>query len=145
MRHAWHRLLQATIIALPAFGLSSAGRADSGEVEVRFTRGGLVLGLGRGQGVLYFRDHRYPFRVSGLSVGFTIGGSTARLSGTATNLIHASDIQGTYRLLGAGAALAAGAGSVRLQNERAVVLELSGPKLGAELSVALGGVRVSLQ
>jgi hypothetical protein len=109
---------------------------------VVFTKGGVVLGAGRGHGVLSIRGHRYPFQVSGISIGFTFGASTARLSGKAMNLVRPSDIQGSYRLISAGAALAAGAGGVQLQNERGVVLQLSGARVGVELSVAVGGVTV---
>jgi hypothetical protein len=143
MRRAVLRVLGLVVLALPS--CNSLAKADTGDVQVLFTKGGVILGVGRGHGVLYLRGHRYPFQVSGLSVGFTFGASTARLSGTAMNLVHPSDIQGTYRLLGAGAALAAGGGSVQLQNERGVVLQLSGAKVGVEVSVALGGVTVAFK
>jgi hypothetical protein len=132
-------------VVLLASGLSVPAKADTGDVQVVFTKGGFILGAGRGHGVLLLRGHRYPFQVSGLSVGFTVGASTARLSGQAMNLLRPSDIQGTYSLIGAGAAVAAGGGGVQLRNERGVVLQLSGAKLGIELSVALGGVRVAFR
>src|SRR5690349_12187688 len=108
MRHAAVHLPVIVAVALLACGVPSASKADTGDVQVVFTKGGFILGAGRGDGVLLLRGHRYPFRVSGLSVGFTVGGSTARLSGQAMNLLRPSDIQGTYSLIGAGAALAAG-------------------------------------
>jgi len=145
MRHARARSAGIVVIALLACGVAVPSRADTGDVQVVFTKGGFILGAGRGQGVLLLRGHRYPFHVSGLSVGFTVGASTARLSGQAMNLLRPSDIQGTYSLIGAGAAVAAGGGGVQLRNERGVVLQLSGVKLGIELSVALGGVRVAFQ
>ena len=95
--------------------------------------------------MLYFRGHRYPFRVSGMSVGFTIGASTTQFSGHALNLRSPADIQGTYSVLGAGGALAAGAGGVQLQNEKGVILQLAGGKVGVELSAAVGGVTIALQ
>jgi hypothetical protein len=94
---------------------------------------------------LHFRGHRYPFQVSGMSVGFTIGASTSNLVGRARNLRTASDLAGHYSVIGAGGALAAGAGGVALQNEKGVVLELAGGKVGVELSAAVGGVTVALQ
>ena len=48
-------------------------------------------------------------------------------------------------MIGAGAALAGGAGGVTLQNEKGVVLELAGGKVGLEVSAAVGGVTVALQ
>ena len=39
-----------------------------------FTKGGLIVGVGGGEGVLVLREAtKYPFTVSGMSVGFTIG------------------------------------------------------------------------
>ena len=48
-------------------------------------------------------------------------------------------------MIGAGAAVAAGAGGVQLQNGNGVILQLSGPKVGVELSAALGGVTISMR
>jgi hypothetical protein len=95
--------------------------------------------------VLIFRGHRYPFTVSGMSVGFTIGASTTKLVGRALNLHGPESIEGSYAVAGAGGAIAAGAGGVQLQNANGVILQLSGPKVGAELSAAVGGVTIRLK
>ena len=125
--------------------LPTAAQAETGAVRVVFTKGGFIVGVGGGQGVLTFRGHQYPFTVSGMSVGFTIGASTTQLSGRALNLRTAADIQGTYAAIGAGGAVAAGAGGVQLQNEKGVILQLHGPKVGVELSAAVGGVTIALR
>jgi hypothetical protein len=62
------------------------------------------------------------------------------------NLKSPADIQGSYAVLGAGAAVAAGAGGVTLQNSQTgVVLQLAGGKVGAEVSAAVGGVTITLE
>jgi hypothetical protein len=139
------RLLGAALCVVFACGIASPSKADTGQVRVVFTKGGFIVGVGGGQGVLYFHGHRYPFTVSGASVGFTIGASTTQFTGRARNLRTAADIQGNYSVIGAGGALAAGAGGVALQNEKGVVLELAGGKVGLEVSAAVGGVSVALQ
>lgn len=139
------RLLRAALFVLFACGIASPARAETGEVRVVFTKGGFIVGVGGGHGVLYFRGHRYPFTVSGASVGFTVGASTTHLVGKARNLHSPADIQGTYSVIGAGGALAGGAGGVALQNQKGVVLELAGGKVGLEVSAAVGGVSVALQ
>jgi hypothetical protein len=139
------QLFGAALTMLLACGLTSPSKADTGTVRVVFTKGGFIIGVGGGHGVLYFHGHRYPFQVSGMSVGFTIGASTSQLSGHALNLRSPRDIQGTYSAIGAGGALAAGAGGVQLQNEKGVILQLAGGKVGVELSAAVGGVTVALQ
>jgi len=131
-------LLASATVATPAL-------AEVGAVSVVFTKGGFIVGVGGGQGVLVFRGHSYPFTVSGASIGFTIGASTTKLVGRALNIRSPGDIAGSYSVVGAGAAVAAGAGGVQLQNGNGVILQLSGPKVGVELSAALGGVTISMR
>jgi hypothetical protein len=126
-------------------GFSTPSRAETGQVAVVFTKGGLIVGVGGGEGVLVLRGHRYPFTVSGMSVGFTIGASTTKLVGRALNLSGPASIEGSYSAIGARGAVAAGAGGVQLQNANGVILQLSGPKVGAELSAAVGGVTIRLK
>jgi len=140
------RIIQAAVLALFASsGIATPSQAETGSVRVVFTKGGFIVGVGGGRGVLNFRGHNYPFRVSGMSFGATIGASTTDLVGRARNLHSPGDIAGTYSAIGAGGALAAGAGGVALQNERGVVLELHGVKVGVELSAAVGGVTVTME
>jgi hypothetical protein len=140
------RFLSIALFALAACGALSPSHADTGTVRVIFTKGGFIVGVGGGEGVLYFRGHRYPFTVSGASVGFTIGASTTRMSGHALHLRSPGDIQGSYSVIGAGGALAAGAGGVSLRNNQTgVVLQLAGGKVGFEVSAAVGGVTIALR
>jgi hypothetical protein len=146
MRQHVIRFLGAALLALFAFGAASPALAESGAVRVVFTKGGFIVGVGGGEGVLFFRGHRHPFSVSGMSVGFTIGASTTQLSGHALHLNSPADIQGSYSVVGAGGALAAGAGGVQLRNNQTgVVLQLAGGKVGVELSAAVGGVTIALK
>jgi hypothetical protein len=126
-------------------GFSTPSRAETGQVAVLFTKGGFVVGVGGGEGVLSLRGKRYPFTVSGMSVGFTIGASTTKFVGRALNLKGPGSIEGTYSTIGAGGAVAAGAGGVQLQNANGVILQLSGAKVGAEVSAAVGGVTIRLK
>jgi hypothetical protein len=149
MRVRIHVALVA-LLGMTAAGSSTPSRAETGSVAVVFTKGGLILGVGGGEGVLTFRGRHYPFTVSGMSVGATIGASTTQLVGQAFNLRGPGSIEGTYSAVGAGGALAGGAGSVRLRNTNGaitngVILQLSGPKVGVELSVAVAGVTIRLK
>jgi hypothetical protein len=138
----------ACAVALGVFGaasLSTPSQAETGAVRVVFTSGGFIIGVGGGQGVLTFRGHHYPFSVSGMSFGATIGASTTELVGRARNLHSPGDLAGTYSALGAGAAVAGGAAGVVLQNARGVVLELHGVRVGVQLSAAVGGVTITMR
>jgi hypothetical protein len=128
-----------------AAGFSTPSLAETGQVSVVFTKGGLIVGVGGGEGVLTYRGTQYPFTVAGMSIGFTVGASTTRFAGRALNLRGPASIEGTYSAIGAGGAVAAGAGGVQLQNANGVILQLSGPKVGAEVSAAVGGVTIRLK
>ena len=131
-------LLTSAVVATPA-------SAEIGTVRVVFTKGGFIVGVGGGEGVLTFRGKNYPFTVSGASIGLTVGASTTKLVGRALNLRSPGDIAGSYAVVGAGGALAAGAGGVQLRNANGVLLQLSGPKVGVELSAAMGGVTIAMR
>src|ERR1700709_2471196 len=85
-------LLASPAVAPPAL-------AEVGQVAVVFTKGGFIVGVGGGEGVLVYRGHRYPFTVSGMSVGFTIGASTTKLVGRALNLRGPNSIEGSYAVI----------------------------------------------
>ena len=143
-RQAFGRFMAAFMIALlPA--MATPAEAASGTVHIEIAKAGFIVGIGGGRGTLVFQGKRYPLRVGGLSFGATIGASKAELSGRAHNLRRATDIAGTYTALGAGVAAGGGASSVRLQNSKGVVLELSGRNIGLELNTSVGGVEISLR
>ena len=140
------RIILAVVLAIFATSaIAPPVHAETGSVRVVFTKAGFVLGLGRGKGVLTFRGHRYPFRVSGMSFGATISASTTQLVGQALNLRSPSDIVGTYTAIGVGGAFAGGASSVVLQNSMGVILNLQGLKVGVELSAAVGGMQITME
>lgn len=139
------KLLAVAALVLGVAGFSEPSRAETGSVVVVFTKGGFIVGVGGGEGVLRLRGKNYPFTVSGMSVGLTVGASTTKFVGRALNLRSPSSIEGSYAVGGAGGAVAVGAGAVQLQNANGVILQLSGPKVGAEVSAAVGGVTIRLK
>src|ERR1700739_2315515 len=90
-------IIRIALLALLASlaGFSTPSWAETGQVAVIFTKGGLIIGVGGGEGVLILRGKRYPFTVSGMSVGFTIGASTTRFVGRALNLRSPGDLAGS--------------------------------------------------
>src|ERR1043165_1198855 len=110
LKYRMRMMLVAALGFLAAAGLATPSLAETGQVAVIFTKGGFIVGVGGGQGVLVFRGKRYPFTVSGMSVGFTIGASTTKFVGRALNLRGPASIEGSYAVGGAGGAIVAGAG-----------------------------------
>ena len=101
-------MLIALLGFLASASLATASHAETGAVRVVFTKGGFIVGVGGGRGVLTFRGKNYPFTVSGMSVGFTIGASTTKFVGRALNLRSPGDLAGSYVAGGAGGAIAPG-------------------------------------
>src|SRR6478736_2676112 len=95
--------------------------------------------------VLTLHGKRYGFVVVGASVGATLAASTNVLRGTAANLTAPGDLAGTYTGVGGGAAVAAGVSGVRLRNEKGVVLDLRGAKLGVEVSANLALITITMK
>jgi hypothetical protein len=145
MKHHRMKFVAASLLALLTCGLATPSQAETCSVRVVFTKGGFIVGVGGGHGVMVCRGQSHRFAVSGMSVGFTIGASTTQLTGVALNVRNPADIQGSYAAIGASGALAAGAGGVQLQNQNGVVLQLAGGKVGVELSAAVAGVTVTLE
>jgi hypothetical protein len=145
MRSYSSRVFAAALLTLCASAFATSAQAETCSVRVVFTKGGFIVGVGGGHGVLVCRGQSHRFAVSGMSVGFTIGASTTQLSGVALNVRSPTDIQGSYAAIGASGALAAGAGGVQLQNQNGVILQLAGGKVGVELSAAVAGVTVRLE
>jgi hypothetical protein len=58
-----HRMTQTTALALFLLtGFTTASLADTGTVSVVFTKGGFIVDVGGGQGVLTFRGKDIPSR-----------------------------------------------------------------------------------
>jgi len=138
------RFALITLFAVVVSATSSFAQA-SGHVRVTFVKAGLMLGAGGGSGVLTYRGHHYPFRVSGLSLGVTAGASVSRLEGWASSIRQVSDFAGTYSAVRAGGALVGGAGGVHLWNGKGVRLDLQGPKVGIEFAANVSGFDISLK
>jgi len=117
----------------------------TGQVSVVFAKAGLIVGVGRGRGVLTYRGRDYPFRVSGLSLGITAGASAMRLTGHISGLRDVKDFSGTYDAVGGSGALIGGAGGVQMTNAKGVTISLQGPVAGLEFAANRSGVRISLQ
>ena len=136
----------ATLLVVLADGLPTPSHAQApGYVSVVFAKAGLIVGAGGGRGVLTYRGRDYPFRVSGLSLGFTVGASAMRLSGRVSNLRELKDFSGTYDAVGAGGAFGGGFGGVQLTNKKGVTITLQGVEAGLEFAANRSGIRISLR
>jgi hypothetical protein len=136
----------AMVVLAVCAGLAAPSYAQApGYVRVVFAKAGLVVGAGGGRGVLTYRGHDYPFRVSGLSVGVTIGASIMRLTGRVSGLRELKDFSGTYDAVGGGGAWVGGLGGVQLTNRKGVTITLQGVEAGMEFAANRSGIRIALK
>ncbi|TGN89969.1 hypothetical protein EOW77_0006695 [Bradyrhizobium yuanmingense] len=134
---------------LLAFGLTTPATPSfaqaSGHVRVKIIKAGLLAGGGAGSGVLTYRGKTYPFTVSGVSLGITVGATVGRLEGWASGIREISDFAGTYGSVGGGFALVGGANGVHLRNDKGVTMVLQGPKAGLELAANISRITIALR
>jgi len=133
----------AAVVAVVAFS-SVQSYAQTGTVRLNVVKAGFIVGVGGGSGVLHYHGRNYPLRLGGIGIG-SLGVASASLTGTASNLRSPSDIAGTYGAAGAGGTFVGGAQVVTLQNEKGVVLRLSGPQIGFQVSLGLAGMTIAMQ
>lgn len=140
------KFASALAVAAVAFAATpaSAQSASTGTVRLNIVKAGFIIGMGGGNGTLTFRGKTYRLSVGGIGIG-SIGLASVRLSGTASNLRTASDIAGTYGAAGAGASFVGGGQVATVQNERGVVLRLSGPQVGFQANLGVGGMTISMR
>lgn len=136
----------AALVLVVCIGLATPSYAQApGYVRVVFVKAGLIAGTGGGRGVLTYRGRDYPFRVSGLSLGVTIGASIMRLTGRVSGLRELKDFSGTYDAVGGGGAWVGGLGGVQLSNRKGVVITLQGLEAGMEFAANRSAIRISLR
>jgi len=145
IKYPWPSILCAVLTLFLWSATATPSQADTGTLRVVFGKAGLVAAVGSGEGVLTFHGKRYGFLVAGASIGATLAASTSVLHGTALNISTPSDLAATYTGVGGGAAVAAGVSGVRLRNEKGVVLDLRGAKLGVEVSANLALITITMK
>lgn len=139
------RFAAVALLAALALGVAPAAHADSGRISIKVLKGGFIVGASGGSGTLTFRGKSYPLSIGGLSAGLVIGASETTLTGSVSNINRASDVEGVYAAIGAGAAVGGGAQALRLRNGKGALLRLSGKQVGLMADIDLSGLAISLK
>jgi hypothetical protein len=127
-------------------GSAPAQDAKKADATVKLSEGTVAAGIGWswGKGTLNYKGKAHKFKVEGLSVG-DVGITKAEASGNVFNLKKVEDFSGIYRAAAVGGAAVKGAGATALQNDKGVVIELKSVTKGAELKIALEGLKLALE
>jgi hypothetical protein len=121
--------------------------ANPGATEgtITFTGGAVAIGVGFqwGSGTLTYQGREYPFRMDGLSV-VDVGATRITGRGTVHNLRNVADFSGNYVSASAGATVAGGGSVTTLRNQNGVVIDGVSTAQGVRLTLAPGGVSITL-
>jgi hypothetical protein len=116
----------------------------SGTVTVTATSIAAGIGWTWGSGVLTLLDgSQHRFKVSGLDV-VAAGIRQATAVGYVYHLKDVKDFEGKYGKAAAGIAVGGGAGAASMQNEKGVVINLTGVGQGVDVRLAVSGMDVRL-
>jgi len=96
----------------------------------------LIIGGGKGTGVLHFKDKDYPFSAKGASLG-GVGGTSVEAEGRVYHLAKLEDFPGLYSGATMGAAVVKGAGTSSWQNNKGVVIVVHGKQSGLALNLGI--------
>jgi hypothetical protein len=138
-----------SVVAIASLLLMSSllsAEAQPPDATLRLHTASVAVGVGYswGGGILTFQGKEYPFRVDGLSAG-DVGISSADATGNVYNLTKLEDFNGNYAAVSAGAALAGGGSIATMRNQHGVVIDLTGISQGANLTLGVQGVKITLQ
>jgi hypothetical protein len=138
-------LVLALVFSGAAFGAEKKAEKKP-DATLKLTEGQVALGIGWswGKGVLTYKGKEYPFKVDGITVG-DIGITKAEAEGKVYNLKKLSDIEGSFTSAGAEATVVLGAGATAMKNDAGVVIHLFPKTKGANLKLAGGGVKITLE
>ena len=122
-----------------------AANPGATEGTVTFTGGAVAIGIGFqwGNGTLTYQGRQYAFKLDGLSV-VDVGVTRMTGTGTVRNLRNVADFSGNYVSLSAGATVAGGGSVTTLRNQNGVVIDGISTSQGVRLTLAPGGVNVTL-
>jgi hypothetical protein len=147
-RPSWN-LVSLLVLALLVSGAGSvaAGEQDpdlSGTVTVTATSVAAGIGWSWGSGTLTLLDgSQHPFKVGGLDV-VAVGIKQATGVGNVYRLKNVADFEGKYVKLAAGIAVGGGGAATTMQNDKGVVINLTGVGQGVDFRLAVSGMDVAL-
>ncbi|MBU3567821.1 DUF1134 domain-containing protein [Polynucleobacter alcilacus] len=136
-------ILGLSILSFGA-GAADAPKKPSGTVSINETQFALIVGGSTGGGVLTYQGKKYPFKISGMSLGANVGVSKLSASGEVYDLADLAKFPGTFTKLESSITLGGGVGGTVLKNENGVIMRLTSTSEGLQLNLSASGVTVKL-
>ena len=136
-------ILSLGILSLGAVA-ADAPKKPAGTVSINETQFALIIGGSTGGGVLSYKGKKYPFKISGVSLGANVGVSKLAAVGEVYDLPELSKFPGTFSKLESSITLGGGVGGTVLKNENGVIMRLTSTSEGLQLNLSASGVTVKL-
>jgi len=147
MLYAYRTMRSLAVIVLTFCIVAVASAAEdtpSGTISLASTSVAAGVGVQWGEGILTYNGNTYPFSVQGLEV-LGVGYSEVKAEGTVYNLTMLADFEGVYASGEASATAGSGLSTVTMRNPNGVVISLRTLQEGAKLTLAVGGVNITLE
>ena len=142
------KILTALVLGLSILSFASsaadAPKKPSGTVSINETQFALIVGGSTGGGVLTYQGKKYPFKISGMSLGANVGISKLSATGEVYDLADLAKFPGTFTKLESSITLGGGVGGTILKNENGVIMRLTSTSEGLQLNLSASGVTVKL-
>jgi hypothetical protein len=149
MRRLSRNMVCLLVLVLLAWSMQSVAVGQeapnhSGTITVTATSITAGIGWTWGSGTLTLLDgSQHRFKVSGLDV-VSVGIKQATAVGNVYNLKNVQDFEGKYGKAAAGIAVGGGAGAAAMENDKGVVINLTGVGQGVEVRLSVSGMDVQL-
>ena len=113
----------------------------TGRVTIESTSVAAGLGVSWGEGVLEYRGQRYPFTVTGFSIG-DVGAAKVQAKGEVVNLRSVEEFEGVFMAAVAGGSLGGGASAAALHNQHGASMVWTSANKGLIFSLGHAGMTV---
>jgi hypothetical protein len=137
-------MAMSAALASMSLAATSPSQAQTCSIRLHIVKAGFIVGAGGGNGTLVCHGKAHRLTIGGIGLG-SLGVAAADLVGTASNVHNPANVAGTYGAAGAGVTFVGGGQVATLQNEKGVVLQLSGGQVGFQVSLGLAGMTIGLQ
>lgn len=137
------RTLMVVMVLMLAAAPAWAAEDTKGKVTIEAMSIGAGLGVTWGDGVLEFRGEKYPFTVTGFSIG-DVGVSKVLAKGEVYNLKSVDDFTGVFAAAVAGGTLGGGGGAAAMKNQNGASMVWTSTNQGVSFSLAQAGMTVKL-
>jgi hypothetical protein len=135
-------LVVALILALALTAAPVLADEPSGTISITLTSASALMGASWGQCVLTFGSKTHLFKVKGLKV-LSVGIKKANANGDVYKLTNAADLAGTYKNASQGGlTLIKGEKGLVVENEKGVVINVTGSVKGMNLGLVKGALTI---